>query len=150
MKLDDEYITELVLDGQIVYLLDSAAIEELLAKTEIDGIPIGSMDIIKHMMIFVRRHSGFSLIFYRLGKLKNWVFCIVYRVDSRWQRVQIENLTCSQCGWKGLSANPTIPELYLGSPNRWNALEQVGLIQSVDCPVCSAELPRPTIWTITT
>jgi hypothetical protein len=46
----------------------------------------------------------------------------VYNISDKWQRVQIENVTCEFCGWKGEIANPTVPSLYDTVKDRQGAL----------------------------
>lgn len=139
--------SKIFLDGQSVYLLDSSLFKSIEIEEEINGIKVNAMDLVEKMMKFVKENTDFSIICYQLGR--NWMFCIVFSLDGTWQRVQIENLTCDKCGWQGISANPTIPELYLGTPNRWEALEKTNFSQTVTCPQCKSELPRVSLWTKT-
>ncbi|AKG33932.1 hypothetical protein [Paenibacillus durus] len=145
MTLEDKL--KIVIDGQTVYLLDPVLFKSIKADKEINAIKVNSMDLVSEIIPFIEDNAESSLICYLLGR--NWMFCIVYRVDNTWKRVQIENLTCNECGWQGISANPTIPELYLGTPNRWETLEETDFIYSVKCPQCKQELPRVSLWTKT-
>ncbi|GGF88164.1 hypothetical protein GCM10010912_36790 [Paenibacillus albidus] len=145
MNLGDT--SKIMLDGQLVYLIDPSLNESVISDKEINGIKVYSVDLVRDMMIFIKENPGFSLICYLIGQQRRWMFCIVYRLENTWRRVQIENLVCNKCGWKGISANPAIPELYFGVPNEWDALKKSSAAQS--CPQCAEKLPRDSLWTKT-
>ncbi|WP_028590995.1 hypothetical protein [Paenibacillus massiliensis] len=146
MNLNNELISPHKIDGQIVYTVDTKAFELLINNPIIENQPINALDTVCNMMDFVRKYSSFSLAFYPLGSQKKWMFCLLLSKNEKLQRVQIENVQCKVCNWKGSIANPTIPELYYGCPDRWGALEEASKIPIVHCPNCNSTLPRHSIW----
>ncbi|MBK1811934.1 hypothetical protein JHL18_15035 [Clostridium sp. YIM B02505] len=148
-----EYVTksiELVNDEKL-YLINMELWNILERDNEIDGIPMEEnlLKSLSKMASFVRKHKGFSLTFYRysIGTTRyRWLFCIVYNINDRLQRVQIENVTCEFCGWKGKMANPTIPSLYDTVEDRQEALNIAWNMPVVNCPVCDKKLKRNAIW----
>ncbi len=61
--------------------------------------------------------------------------------NEKVKRVQIESVHCKVCDWKGVIANPTIPELYYGCPDRWGALKEAHKTPIVNCLNCNSKLP---------
>ncbi|KHL91523.1 hypothetical protein QW71_34310 [Paenibacillus sp. IHB B 3415] len=147
MNLNDELISQETIDGQLLYVLDPRAFELLIKNPVIEDKRISALDIVSNMMDIVKKHNLFSLTFYPLGKGGNWMFCLLLDLQEKQQRVQIENVQCIKCNWKGIIANPTIPELYYGSPDRWEALDEAYKVPKVHCPNCNNPLPRYSIWT---
>jgi predicted RNA-binding Zn-ribbon protein involved in translation (DUF1610 family) len=145
MNLDDR--SKIVIDGQTVYLLHPNLIERILLGKEVNGIKVNALDLVENMMVFIKENPEFSLVCYLIGHQPRWMFCIVYQLDDTWRRVQIENVICNNCGWKGMSANPSIPELYFGVPNEWETLKKAASTQF--CPQCSQKLSRDSLWTKT-
>lgn len=146
MNLNNELITQQKIDGQLVYILATESFELLVKNPVIEGQQISALDTVCNMMDLVRKHSSFSLAFYSVGNLKKWMFCLLFDNKEKLQRVQIENVQCKVCNWTGMIANPTIPELYYGCPDRWGALDEAYKTQIVNCPSCNSALPRHSIW----
>lgn len=147
MNLNNELISQQKIDGQIVYyIVATKAFELLVNNPVIEDKPINAWDTACKMMDFVRKYSSFSLAFYELGNQNTYMFCLLLEKNGKLQRVQIENVQCKVCGWKGIIANPTIPELYNGCPDRWGALEEAYKTPIVHCPNCNSTLPRHSIW----
>lgn len=146
MNLDNEFISEHSVNGQTVYTLNTQAFEFLIKEPVIEGQAISAKDVIYDMMNFIRQHGSFYLAFYTLGIKGKWNFCLLFEMNSKLQRVQIESVKCKECNWEGIIANPTIPELYYGCPDRWGALDEAYQIPIVHCPQCDSKLPRHAIW----
>lgn len=146
MNLNHELIVQQELNGQHVYILDPEAFGLLMENPTIEDQPIRAMDMVCNMIEFVQTHKSFSLAFYPLGKHKMWMFCLLFYTGEDLQRVQIENTRCDNCNWEGIIANPTIPELYFGCPNEWEALNRAYESPKVNCPSCNGTLSRHAIW----
>jgi hypothetical protein len=148
VNLDRElYSQQKIVDGQLVYILSTKAFEQLKNDPFIEGQPIAALDIVCNMMDLVRKYNSFTLAFYPIGIQKMWMFCLLLDDKEKLHRVQIENTCCKECDWTGIIANPTIPELYYGCPDRWGALEEAYQSPKVGCPNCNSLLPRHSIWT---
>jgi hypothetical protein len=146
VRLNSVLIRQNEIDGQIVYIVDTKAFELLVNNPEIEDQPIYALDTVFNMMDYVQKYSFFSLAIFPLGNQNKWMFCLLLDKNQKLQRVQIENVQCKVCDWKGEIANPTIPELYYGCPDRWGALEEASKIPTVQCPSCNSKLPRYSIW----
>lgn len=146
MNLNNELIAQQQIDNQLVYILDTQAFELLANNPVIEGQRIGALDMVFNMMNFVQKYTLFSLAFYPLGDQNKWMFCLLLNMNNKLQRVQIENVQCQECNWFGIIANPTIPELYYGCPDRWEVLDEAHKTPRVNCPNCSSPLPRHSIW----
>lgn len=146
MNLNNELISQHKIDGQIVFVVATRAFELLVNNPVIEDQPISAFDTVCNMMDFVRKYSSFSLAFYPLGNQNKYMFCLLIDKNGKLQRVQIENVQCKVCDWNGFIANPTIPELYYGCPDRWEALEEANKTPIVHCPNCNSTLPRHSIW----
>ncbi|HJU38500.1 MAG TPA: hypothetical protein VJ724_02935 [Tahibacter sp.] len=75
-----------------------------------------------------------------------WQHLILLRRSGHWQRVHLETLTCGVCGWRGLTANPALNELYFGTINEMDELSKALDIAPLPCPRCNSKLPRQAIW----
>jgi hypothetical protein len=152
MKIEDITKSIELVNDEKLYLIDMELWNILESDNEIDGILIGGENILKalyRMADFVMRHEGFSLAFYRysIGSTRYiWLFCIVYNINDKWQKVQIENVTCEFCGWKGEIANPTVPSLYDTVKDMQGALNSAWNLHEVNCPTCGKKLTRKAIW----
>lgn len=150
MPSNEEVKTERV-DGQAVYVPDAGSWESLLRRRECAGSSF-AVEGLEHWwrwtLDFVRRHREFAIALYRAGlpafKLSPLV---LLRTRTGWQRVHIEHLQCEVCDWCGATANPTIPDLYVGTPDRWGALKEAERHPVLPCPKCGSKLPRHPIWT---
>lgn len=76
----------------------------------------------------------------------SWLPRVLFVRDEGPQRVFLEALTCGQCGWEGLTANPTVAELYVDVPDDIAELRKAAMIPKLPCPRCGAVLPRHAIW----
>lgn len=152
MKIEDVTKSIEIVNDEKLFLIDMKSWHILESEKEIDGVSLGGENILKSlfgMADFVRRHEGFSLAFYRysIGPTRwRWLFCLLYRVNDEWQRVQIESTTCESCGWEWEIANPTVPNLYDTVKDRQAALNSAWNLHEVMCPVCGKKLMRNAIW----
>lgn len=152
MKIEDVTKSIEIVNDEKLYMIDMKLWHILESNKEIDGVSLGGENILKSllgMVDFVRRHEGFSLAFYRyyIGPIRyRWLFCIVYKINDEWQRVQIESTNCGFCGWNGNVANPTVPSLYDTVKDIQGALNLAWNLPEVKCPACGKKLMRSAIW----
>lgn len=101
------------------------------------------------MIKFSEKHREFSCAVtqLRFGESTSaWIPMLFVRMQSQMVRVVTENAICSKCGWKGIIANPDLPWLFDGHPNRFEEIKLASKLQSVPCPHCGATLSRHAIW----
>jgi hypothetical protein len=152
MKIEEVTKSIEVVNEAKLYLIDMDKWYMVENNKAIDGVILGGENIFRllsGMAEFVRKHDGFSLAVYHynIGPIKwIWASCIIYKVNNMWQRVQIENIVCESCGWKGEIANPTIPSLYDTVKDRQGALNFAWNLPEVKCPKCAKKLKRNAIW----
>ncbi|MEJ8307399.1 hypothetical protein [Saccharibacillus sacchari] len=145
MNLNDKLISKHEFCGQALYILSPDYFQYLIEDPTIEGQQISAFDLVVPMMDFVKKHQNFSLACYSLGT-SLWMFCLLLKKEGKLYKVQLENAECEVCKWTGQIANPTIPELYFGCRNRWDAMEEAYKAPFVPCPKCHSVLSRPTIW----
>jgi len=153
MRLEAITNETVLVNGEQINIIDSAKFKFLKADPFIDEISIGGEGILKlicGLMEFVLKYPEFSLGIYKfkIGTSKiRWMFVVLYKLESSWQRVHIERVKCDKCNWIGEIANPTEPSLYDTVSNRFDVLDEVWEIANLPCPKCGEKLPRHAIWT---
>jgi hypothetical protein len=153
MKLSDSRIQKEIVNDQTVYIPTEEGWAELLQEPVLEGVEAWSFyveDMLKYQLDLTRKHSGvLRLCFYipnTKQELRGWLFCLLLRVFDGWQRVHMERLTCENCGWFGLTANPLVSDLYFGVLDSVASLRQTYKYPVLPCPQCESKLPRYPIW----
>lgn len=146
-----EHCMELI-DGGSVLIPHNAAWLKLTEDAEIDGLSLGG-EMVRRVLrgnvgFCMANPTRFTVALFKPGpNPKFWMHCVLFRHEDRWRRVHIERLQCGACGWRGMTATPLVPDLYLGVPNKAKAIEEAAGIPVVPCPSCGGALPpRHPIW----
>jgi rubredoxin len=153
MKVEDLTLSTELVNGELVYIVDPTKFNNLMNEPFVNGISLGNENLIKilfGMMEFVQQFSNFSLALYsfKIGNSTKirWMFVVLYKLETRWQRVHIHNKKCDNCGWTGATADPAEPSLYDTIPNRFEELDKAWKIPAVLCPKCNMKLQDHPIW----
>ncbi len=96
---------------------------------------------------FVKSQRDLTFALYKPGRVPWWSGIILVDLGGALQRVHLERLTCENCGWMGMSGNPWLADLYVGSPEKDEALQRAYDMELLGCPRCGEKLPRPSVWT---
>ena len=153
MKIEEISKRMEVVNDEQLYIIDVGQWNLIKSNPVIDEVPIGGENIMRlllGMIEFTKQNDEFDLAFYRcnIGSKKwRWLFCELLKTDIGWQRVQIEQIVCENCGWKGKIANPTVPSLYDTVSNKQEALNLAWSQPIENCLSCGKNLPRFSIWT---
>lgn len=137
---------ETVLDGGIVNVVACSDLGDVLVRD------LGAADKmmarwLKGTAAFVKEHNTvMELAYHIVGPRRMLLWLVLLKTSVGLQRVHLEELECVKCRAKVNAANPTIVDLYLGLPSRYDALDRGWAHPAVGCPVCGAELPRRAIW----
>lgn len=75
-----------------------------------------------------------------------WIAFLFFIMDDGLQRIQLETTECTNCGWRGTIANPTLPDLYLMLEDRFELMRKSAQLKKVTCPICNGRLKRDAIW----
>ena len=145
---NSELFGHLAVDGQNLVVPMDLAWRELVFNPTIDGKPLAVPKLVFEAVEFARTESDFQVALIPPGSVrKSWLFCLLERGADGWQRVHIEILECTQCGWRGVSANPFVTDLYIGVTDKDAALRKASSRERKRCPNCGSALPRDSIWT---
>jgi ribosomal protein S27AE len=138
-----------VRDGQQLLLPTSAEWADLLTSRQLQGRPLPEYFVLaaEHIRQFIQRYPEFLLLILNLDN-RLILPCLFLRTKQSEQRVTLERLRCSHCGWQGQTANPSILDNYLGLPSAvWTELlTRATNLPRLNCPRCAAFLPRHAIW----
>ncbi|MDL2301635.1 hypothetical protein LJC58_04680, partial [Lachnospiraceae bacterium OttesenSCG-928-D06] len=107
------------------------------------------IEFIDKRRAFADRHPNFicALLKQKIGKSNEiCIPFIFYKLEEGWQRVGIEKTECTMCEWNGNIANPTLPDLYLMIPDRFELMRKSLELNQVTCPKCNNKLKRFAIW----
>jgi hypothetical protein len=154
MEINDSRIASHIVDGQVLYIPDREAWEELMIFPHFGGMKIPVQDLVFHKVNRnfrfeeIKSALGFDfghLMFYELLKLDG---IEILELNIEWIRVFIENVVCDWCKKRaGFSATPGDCESYMGCEDRWLTMRQGFDFPVLPCPHCSKPLQRRhTIW----
>lgn len=154
MKSTDPHIRTELVDGEEVIIPDECAWKLLREDFTLGEWSARSSSLLGAIWAdfhFARHHTRFVLGLRRLviGKSKDLLPLLLFRMGERWQRVSTEGPACTVCGWMGFAATPLSSDLYLGLPNRSELLKATAELPEVPCPRCGSQFPgyRHYIWT---
>lgn len=140
----------IIVDGEEVYIIESDMVNKLLQLEHKSMEKKGGIlfEMLSKDMSFISNHREFSIIFrpVKFGKIKKWIPCLAYNDKGCWRRVVLQNVNCLKCDWKGISASPTDPDLYITMENRFDILKQVHKLNFCKCPQCGSEISNKGIW----
>lgn len=146
---DSQYL-EILVDGQTVTIPTAQAWQEITRDPVFLGTPVYSEQtrkLVIGLLAFVSGHQEtFRLGMFRSKGLKSWTPLPLLLSEGRLQRVQIEYVTCGQCGRRVTIANPSEPSLYFDLPDELRARQDAARSPRVGCPNCGAPLPRVAAW----
>lgn len=128
--------------GEIEFISKDTKTSELEDKFNLKG---GYKKAFLFNFAFVSKNDKFSMGMQKMNSGRR-IFIVVMKINGFLHRVHIENVRCKSCGWTGLGANPTVPDLYLGVEDWHSHLAQSWKIDFVSCPICSTKFERPYIW----
>lgn len=97
---------------------------------------------------FICNHAGFAIAFrpVKWKMAKKWIPCLIYKYEGVWRRVVLQHANCLKCDWNGSIANPTDPDLYITSENRFDILKKMNQLSFCMCPKCGSEISSKAIW----
>ena len=140
----------IIVNEEQVYVIESNMSDELDALNKYIEVHKDETVVmyLKNLVDFILKHNGFAIVFRPLKRKSNttWLLCCVYSYGNEWLRVTIENASCSFCEWKGIVANPTIPDLYFGMNNEVDILKRMNSMEFLRCPECGSAISRKAIW----
>lgn len=150
MSLSEAELDIQIVNGGEVYVPDAATWEQLFHSGTFLGRRLFApdmKDLIRMHLDLTNRYPEFSFGFLKYSPLNtSWIVCMLLKTPLGMQRVHIEQLVCPICKWYGPTANPMIPDLYIGVSDRWGAMNQAAKYPVLPCPKCKNELPRHPIW----
>lgn len=150
--MDDFEFQTFINCGQRFYVIDALKWERLKNDGSFKEVSFGSanlINIISNMVQFAENHSGFycAITKSRIGNIKYfWLPLLFLETEIGPIRVRIETTTCQECGWQGIIANPTLPDLYDTVNDKFNEMNKTVQLRTKRCPVCNAKLGRHAIW----
>jgi len=146
----DARFEEKLIDGQLVTIPTAQSWQEISRHPDFLGAPVyleGTRKMVIELLTFVTKHPDmFRLGITRSKGLRSWTVLPLLLIADRLQRVQIEHLTCNQCGRGSTTANPSEPSLYFSVPERFAVNRAALELPLVSCPNCGAALPTMAIW----
>jgi hypothetical protein len=150
VNTNDSHIRSEIVDGETMYIPDEKGWTYILQDMVFAEIPVLSTnmrDRLKSRLEFVQRYPEFEMGLFDPKAFKPfWFECVLLKTECGWQRVHIESLLCEVCGWYGATANPMIPDLYMGTSDKWAAMDAADKHKVLPCPKCGSKLPRHSIW----
>ncbi len=135
------------LNGQTLWVLDEALVDELLVSPELAGRPLGVGRLFAQFVTLARQTPGVRVA---LGSAreadKPFILCHVVEVEGALRRVVLEGQTCFSCGWRGMTGNARDLALYEGCPDPLGHVRAALDEPALPCPGCARALPRACVW----
>lgn len=143
---------QVIADGQKLTVPSLDSWNGLLENPLYKGLPVytaSTQNIVRNLVELVSKHPDrFCIGLFKAPHIvKSWSVVPLFRRDGKWQRVQIEHVTCVSCDWSGRIANPTEASIYFPVPDGGATLREAFRLSRLPCPKCGAELPRHAVWT---
>lgn len=151
MHLEEISHNKIIVDGQEIYPVDDNMLNMLKENPEIDGIKIGSKDmiaIIEKKFEFTKKNTRFifGLCLIKTNNRSFWLGEMFYKCLNKWYRVHIENSICKKCETIWTIANPYEYSLFNYVKDKEYILNEILQLEKLKCPKCMGELSRFAIW----
>jgi hypothetical protein len=149
MKSSKSSIKHIYINGQEILFPDKEDWKYLFCNPLIDNMPIALLDSVKLVIGFSEKYPEINLGLGLISIWKKWMPYIFLTINSNFQRVHLEKLTCKICGWQGMTANPMIIDPYLGDGINQDYITLMKYAEKypiLKCPQCNSSLPRHPIW----
>ena len=150
MNSNQPSIKHTCIDGQEILFPSQEDWETLRLNAFIDDLPLAILDLLWSALEFTQKYPEIHL---GLGKIsirkKKWMPYIFLEIESNFQRVHLETLTCNFCNWRGKTANPMVIDPYFGdgiNQDHFTLMKAAERYPVFPCPSCGKRLPRHPIW----
>ncbi|MBD2731175.1 hypothetical protein H6G96_33880 [Nostoc sp. FACHB-892] len=137
------------IDGQEILFPSQMDWETLKLNPIIDDRPLAILDSIWSALEFAQKYPEIHLGLGKISSGKKWMPYIFLDIESNFQRVHLETLTCSFCNWRGKTANPMVIDPYFGdgiNQDHFTLMRAAERYPVLPCPSCGNRLPRHPIW----
>lgn len=128
-----------------LYLLDQTKLDTLQNQKQYLGGELSDsmLAFAGNMVSFAETHRGLCCGITKIrygGQRMIWIPHHYYHSNQEWIRVSVLNAVCPKCNWRGFAADPTLPSLYDGEPDRIEKMRRAAQRKRVACPVCGGVL----------
>jgi hypothetical protein len=149
IKMDKSNIKHIHIDGQEILFPDEKDWNELHLNPCIDDLPIAVLDSVWSVLKVVQKYPELHLGLGLISLFSEWMPYVFLEIESNFQRVHLETLTCSFCNWRGKTANPMVIDPYFGDGidrDHFTLMKVAEKYPVLRCPRCNNSLPRHPIW----
>lgn len=145
--------TSEIIDGQQIYFLTEQEWLDLLISGKFMelAIPQRLLKKIKDIDLpIINKHKDLDLGLGIMGMNNNVFSYPLYKSGNQYQRISLERVNCSSCGWNGSAGSPLVSEIYLGVPKDIlpkKIMDKARIkFSEVGCPKCLTPFNRFFIW----
>lgn len=149
MNSNKSSVKHVEIDGQQILLIDREYWPDILLNPVIDNVPICVLDSVSYKLPFIYKYPEINLGFGVEALWKEWMPYIFVKMGEHFQRVHLERLTCKNCSWQGMTANPMVIDPYFGegiNQDHFTLMRYAKRYPVLKCPHCDSFLPRHPIW----
>jgi hypothetical protein len=149
MNSNKPSIKHTYIDGQQILFPSQMDWETLKLNPIIDDRPLAILDSVWSALEFAHKHLEIQLGLGKISIGNKWMPYIFLDIESNFQRVHLETLTCSFCNWRGKTANPMVIDPYFGdgiNQDHFTLMRDAERYPVLPCPSCGNRLPRHPIW----
>ncbi|AFC22797.1 hypothetical protein [Saprospira grandis] len=131
-----EYLEIKEVDNQELFIIKKTFLAQVVENAEfyLDEFS----PLLRRIFVFDLTEYGSILnLDFAFAKLGNiWMPYNLVEVNGKLQRIYLENISCSHCGWEGLIGNPSVLDAYIGAKNYEIPKSEK------PCPSCKTKLSR--------
>ncbi|MEH2218451.1 MAG: hypothetical protein V7K72_15295 [Nostoc sp.] len=149
MNSNKPSIKQIYIDGQKILFPSQEKWETLRFNPFIDDMPLAVLDLLWPALELTQKYPEIHLGLGKISNFKRWMPYIFLEIESNFQRVQLETLSCGFCNWRRKTANPMDTGLYCGdgiNQDRFTLMKAAERYPILPCPCCGDRLPRHPIW----
>lgn len=131
-----EYLEIKEVDNQELFIIKKTFLAQVVENAEfyLDEFS----PLVRGILVFkLTKYGSILNLDFAFGKLGNiWMPYNLVEVNGKLQRIHLENISCSHCGWEGLIGNASVMDIYIGAKNYEIPKSEKS------CPSCKTKLSR--------
>jgi hypothetical protein len=149
MKSNKISIKHIEIDGQEILFPSQEDWKDILLNPVIDGKAIAVISSIERELPIANQYPDIYLGLGFVSVFDKWTSYVFFKIGEHFQRVHLEKLTCKNCDWQGMTANPMVIDPYFGdgiNQDHFTLMRYAERYPVLKCPQCDSSLPRHPIW----
>lgn len=140
--------TELVVDGEMLYLPNLLYWEKIMFEHSFLGSPISCEKLLREMFDKCKLYRDVFLVLGKIGKAINeWISYYLVYVNSRPTRISLLMDKCNYCNWHGVVGTTMDTELYMSLGSEFHSRLKIAFdLPPCLCSSCGKRMKEGIVW----